>query len=132
MSQQIESFMQAIPHRTLEYFASTYARINLTQCAQMTAEKLVEELKNAGMLSRAYEIYQETDQEIAKCKQSYRFYVEDIRKRQRIPTSQEHVIEAFEETPLFGKAVFLLLVQLGTMETPHAVYFAQKEAAIAS
>jgi len=113
-----------IPLRTLQYFASTYAGCGFTEAVSLDAREIVQKLEQAHTLSKVMDTYQEAVRDIERYKDEYDYYILPENAEGRTPTTFEKALAALEEEHLFGKAVFLILLQLGVMETKHGVFYA--------
>jgi hypothetical protein len=121
------SVVQKIPRKTLEYFAATYTATPYSIIMDTPSERLVEKIKSCGMLSKIVEIYEDTVRSVEKEKDKYDYFIRHINNAGEIPISYSKVISALDESHLFGKAIFILLLNMGTMETASDVFLAVKK-----
>lgn len=115
-----------IPRKTLIYFATTYSPLSFEDAGNMSNENLISTIKNANMLSKVQAVYEDAVSEIEKCKNKYNFYATGYDSTYKKPVSYDKVILDMDNSHMFGKAIFVLLTQLGSMETDNYIYSAEK------
>lgn len=122
-----QEVIETIPRRTIEYFATTYTATPYGTVIDMATEQLVDKIKQCGMLSKVIEVYNETIRSVENEKNKYRYFIRHYGHESETPLPYEKVISALDDSHLFGKAVFMLLLNIGTMETASETYKAVKK-----
>jgi len=117
--------LKNIPRKTLEYFVTTYTRTSYSdELEKKPINELIEVLRKHNVMSRVQEIYEETENSIQECKDNYKFFMELHDKSSKQRVSYERVLIDMDQNYMFGKAMFILLTQLGSMETSEHLYSA--------
>jgi hypothetical protein len=113
-----------IPPRTLEYFVTAYTPSSLEEVRGQSPRSLVNTLKSHHRLEEISELYAQTCQDVNQHQEMYDYFMEPIGKDVKLPTDAASILKVLEREHLFGKAVFMLLLHLGSMEAENTTYYA--------
>ena len=120
-----------LPRKTLEYFVTIYTSVGYDAVMDLETSQLIQKLSDAGYVSRVERVYLETITSVEREKDRYNFYIRHIGSNSpdRTSISYDHIIRYLDESHLFGKAIFMLLVNLGNMEIGNDIIIAERKRA---
>lgn len=120
-----------LPRKTLEYFVTIYTSIGYDSVMDLDTAQLIKKLSDAGYISRVERVYLETITSVNREKNRYNFYIRHIgsNSTDRASITYDRIIRYLDESHLFGKAIFMLLVNLGNMEMGNDILIAERKRA---